>query len=424
MVRNLDIAIIGAGISGIAAAHHLQHNHNVTLFEQKSQIGGHANTVRVKDKLGEECYIDTGFIVFNDKNYPLFSDFLSELKVSVKSTDMSFSYTNNLHNISYAGTPESVIQILKTPRRSNDIKTLFNIYRYSKALKKNTGDFSLKNISIREHLLKIGCPPDTIEHYFVPIASAIWSCDNMDSGNIPANAYINFFNNHGLLGLFDRPQWYTIAGGSKEYIKCFKTNFKGNVVTDQAIANVQEIDQKVTISCTNNATYSFDKVIMATHADTTLQLVPSLPTDKSSILQSHRYTHNNVFLHTDANLMPKELKVWACWNAISYLGADDITKTYVSYYSNRLQKLNTKTQFFITLNPPTVPKDDCILYETTYSHPVLVKSPIENKNDFDNLNKNGNILFCGAYLGYGFHEDGFRSGKLVADILLQTTNQL
>jgi len=422
MVRKLDIAIIGAGISGIAAAHHLQHNHRVTLFEQKSQIGGHANTVRVKDRLGEECDIDTGFIVFNDKNYPLFSDFLSELKVSVKPTDMSFSYTNNHKNISYAGTPESVIQILKNPSRLNDIKTLFNIYRYSKALKKTADDSSLNNISIREHLLKIGCPPDTIEHYFVPIASAIWSCDNMDSGDIPANAYINFFNNHGLLGLFDRPHWYTITGGSKEYINNFKGQFKGDVVTDQEISNVQETDQKVTISCSNHATYDFDKVIMATHADTTLQIVTSLPTAKSSILESHRYTHNNVFLHTDANLMPNEREVWACWNAISYLGTDDLTKTYVSYFSNRLQKLNTKTQFFITLNPPTLPKDDCILYETTYSHPVLVKSSNANKDDFYNLNKNGNILFCGAYLGYGFHEDGFRSGKLVADILLQTIN--
>ena len=422
MVRKLDIAIIGAGISGIAAAHHLQHSHRVTLFEQKSQIGGHANTVRVKDRVGEECDIDTGFIVFNDKNYPLFSDFLSELKVNVKSTDMSFSYTNNLKNISYAGTPESVIQILKNPSRRNDIKTLFNIYRYSKALKKTADDSSLNNISIREHLLKIGCPPDTIEHYFVPIASAIWSCDNMDSGDIPANAYINFFNNHGLLGLFDRPHWYTITGGSKEYINNFKGQFKGDVVTDQEISNVQETDQKVTISCSNHATYDFDKVIMATHADTTLQIVTSLPTAKSSILESHRYTHNNVFLHTDANLMPNEREVWACWNAISYLGTDDLTKTYVSYFSNRLQKLNTKTQFFITLNPPTLPKDECILYETTYSHPVLAKSSNANKDDFYNLNKNGNILFCGAYLGYGFHEDGVRSGKLVADILLQTIN--
>ena len=423
MGRKIDVAIVGAGISGISAAHHLQHNHRVTLFEQNSRIGGHANTVCVKDKLGQEYDIDTGFIVFNDKNYPLFSDFLNQLNIDLKPTDMSFSYTNKSHNISYAGTPESVIQILKNPRRHNDIKTLFNIYRYSRALKKNTDNFSLHNVSIREHLLQIGCPPDTIEHYFVPIASAIWSCDNMDSGDIPASAYINFFNNHGLLGLFDRPNWYTIAGGSQDYINTFKSNFKGCVVTDQEIINVQEIDQKVTVKCADNSTQIFDKVIMATHADTTLQIVTSLPDTKSSILKSHRYTHNNVYLHTDANLMPDEEEVWACWNAISYLSSDELTKTYVSYYSNRLQKLNTKTQFFITLNPPSLPNDECILYETTYSHPVLVKAWNDNNDDFYDLNQHGDILFCGAYLGYGFHEDGFRSGKLVADILLQNLHQ-
>ena len=245
----------------------------------------------------------------------------------------------------------------------------------------------------------------------------------MDSGDIPASAYINFFNNHGLLGLFDRPNWYTIAGGSQEYINTFKSNFKGCVVTDQEIINVQEIDQKVTVKCADNSTQVFDKVIMATLADTTLQIVTSLPDTKSSILKSHRYTHNNVYLHTDANLMPDEEEVWACWNAISYLSSDELTKTYVSYYSNRLQKLNTKTQFFITLNPPSLPNDECILYETTYSHPVLVKAWNDNNDDFCDLNQHGDILFCGAYLGYGFHEDGFRSGKLVADILLQNLHR-
>ena len=422
MNRKLDVAIIGAGISGISAAHHLQHDHKVTIFEQDSKIGGHANTVYIKDELGRKYNIDTGFIVFNDKNYPLFSDFLSQLNVDIKPTDMSFSYTNKAHNISYAGTLQSVIQILKNPKRINDTKTLLNIYRYSRALKKNIGKFSLNDISIREYLLQIGCPSDTIEHYFVPIASAIWSCDDRDSGDIPASAYINFFNNHGLLGLFDRPNWYTVTGGSKKYIDNFEIQFKGCIMKNKSISNVQENDGKVILTCEDNSQNIFDRVIMATHADSTLQTVSSLPPDKISILQSHRYTNNKVFLHTDANLMPKRQEVWACWNAISYLDPDDLTKTYISYYSNRLQKINSKTQFFITLNPPTPPDENCILYETTYSHPVLVKSSMDNSDDFYNLNNAGNILFCGAYLGYGFHEDGFRSGKLVADTLLINLN--
>ena len=187
--------------------------------------------------------------------------------------------------------------------------TLLNIYRYSRALQKHTGQLSLQNMSIRDHLSQIGCPADTIEHYLVPIASAIWSCDNWDSGDIPASAYISFFSNYGRLDLFNRPHWYTIKGGSKEYINNFETQFKGCIMKHKDITNVRENDGKVVVASADNSQHVFDKVIIATHADTALQIVTSLTDTKASILQSHRYTHNHVFLHTDANLMPIKQEV-------------------------------------------------------------------------------------------------------------------
>tara|TARA_Y100001970_G_scaffold288860_1_gene417464 strand:- start:2795 stop:4075 length:1281 start_codon:yes stop_codon:yes gene_type:complete len=415
MTHRQNIAVIGAGISGIAASYYLYKYNNVSIFESAPRLGGHANTISVKDKNGATQHIDTGFIVYNKKNYPNFLRFLAELQVESLPTDMSFSYTNPKYNISYAGTRKSIINTIVQPSYKTNRKILLSIYKYTNKLKQDKNKSSLQNITIRDYLSKVGCPTDTIENYFVPIASAIWSCNREDANAIPANAYITFFENHGLLDLFKRLHWYTICGGSKTYIDAFVSKFLGKISLNTKITQVIEQENGVLLHSHDGKKYNFDQVILATHADISLKIASNLTNEKKSILGSHKYSYNDVYLHTDKEFMPKDQTSWACWNAITTQQNNLNNKTYITYYSNRLQNLKSYTKYFITVNPPIEPKPETTLYKTKYSHPILTKTWSETMSDLSILNSNSRISFCGAYLGYGFHEDGFRSGKLIAN---------
>ena len=222
----MEIGIVGSGISGISAAYHLQNQHKITLFEREDSLGGHTNSIAVSDDEGQSFNIDTGFIVFNDRNYKHFSKFIEELEVPTVETDMSFSYTDSSKSIGYAGTSNGLFPTVKSFLNPRHTWRLWNIYKYSKLLDANSDKFSDRSISIYDALKGFQCPDDVIDSYFTPIASAIWSCNQKDSRKIPANAYVNFFQNHGLLSISERPAWFTIKGGSKQYLKKFEETFK------------------------------------------------------------------------------------------------------------------------------------------------------------------------------------------------------
>ncbi len=414
--NKLKIAVIGAGISGIAAAWNLQNHHDLTLYDRGSEIGGHAKTITAYDHLGKGWPVDTGFIVFNNKTYPLFNRFIDELGVQIISSDMSFSFTDKLQNVSYSGTLNGIIPELKKLADMNHLSTIVNIYKYSRILESYKNKNGLLEQSITEFLREIGCPSKTINNYFIPIASAIWSCDSKTSGNIPARTYIEFFSNHGLLGIRNRPKWYTIKGGSRTYLEEFKRSFNGTILTNTDINYVEEKNGSVIVKTTDGTSLNYDLAIVATDAQTASTIVRNLSSHKKRILEYFNYTKNRVILHTDTKFMPNNRRTWSSWNLIRDSMKGETGKTYTTYYMNRLQRFDTSTNFLVTLNPPQKPDESKIVFETTYNHPIITAQWNPSSNQLKDLNRKSRVRFCGAYLGFGFHEDGYRTGKSATDI--------
>ena len=412
----MKIAVIGAGISGISAAYHLQSNHDVTLMEKANKIGGHANSVSVDDETLYGVNVDTGFIVFNDRNYPLFTKFLHQLGVTFVKTDMSFSYINVSAKVGYAGTAKGLTPTLSKAFSLHHWLRIKGLYKYSRIL----SSFEKRDLpagNIMECLEEIGCPKDVIENYFIPMASAIWSCDQSASREIPSRAFVDFFLNHGLLGIKGRPNWNTVQGGSQSYIEAFQNSFQGRIKLHQDVKIVLERSSKVVVT-TQSGVESFDCVVIATHADTALKILPGIPPAKKSILLKHKYVENEAVLHTDEKLMPANKRIWASWNVKGGKNENGKTVFQTSYFMNRLQRLKSDHSYIVTINSSQDPDANSILYSTKYKHPLLTQDQASNGLDFEYLNQGGRIFFCGSYLGYGFHEDGFKSGLEVSKIVL------
>ncbi len=417
----MDIGIVGSGISGISAAYHLQKQHKVTLFEKEPRLGGHTNSISVYDDEGNHFNIDTGFIVFNDRNYKHFSKFIKELQVHTVETDMSFSYTDSSKSIGYAGTSSGLFPEVKSFLNPKHTWRLWNIYKYSKLLDSNSDKFSDPDLSIYDALKEYQCPEDVIDSYFVPIASAIWSCNQKDSRRIPAKTYVNFFKNHGLFSITEKPTWFTIRNGSRQYVKKFEDIFNGNIEKGNEVVSVTENSSNVKVCSLNDRTFTFDAVILATHADISARIYNNSSDFKLKILNQYKYSDNFAVLHKDVTYMPSNKKIWASWNVKKGNTSAQMSTFEVTYNMNRLQRLTSKTNFLVTLNPIQPPDPGMTLYSTKYTHPVLFIDHSNNDKNFTRLNSTGRVFFCGAYLGYGFHEDGFLSGIKTAHKINELT---
>ena len=417
----MNIAIVGAGISGISAAYNLQKKHTVTLIEKNKKLGGHSNTIHVKDDNSNDLFIDTGFIVMNHKNYPNFSNFLKNLNVQLIKSDMSFSYSNKNTNIQYAGTLKGLLPNLRKIFSPNHYRLLYLITKYSKILDHDfqAGKLNSSNFTIKEYLEKIHCPEFVMKNYFFPIAGAIWSCPQEEIEQYPVTSYVNFFHNHGLLQIGQREQWYTIAGGSKEYVKKFETDFNGTIIKDAEVINIRQSDNKVILQGKHNYTQEFDLIVMASHADETLSMLNSPTQDQQKILSAFKYSKNQIVLHTDSNVLSKNKNIWASWNFITSNKSIDQSKESIHYYMNRLQKIKSNKEYIVSVNPPDSLKKENIIYTTEYTHPILGQDAIKMQSTLLHLNKQSRILFCGSYFGFGFHEDGYLSGLNVSKEILK-----
>ena len=417
----MNIAIVGAGISGISAAYNLQKKHTVTLIEKNKKLGGHSNTIHVKDDNSNDLFIDTGFIVMNHKNYPNFSNFLKNLNVQLIKSDMSFSYSNKNTNIQYAGTLKGLLPNLRKIFSPNHYRLLYLITKYSKILDHDfqAGKLNSSNFTIKEYLEKIHCPEFVMKNYFFPIAGAIWSCPQEEIAQYPVTSYVNFFHNHGLLQIGQREQWYTIAGGSKEYVKKFETDFNGTIIKDAEVINIRQSDNKVILQGKHNYIQEFDLIVMATHADETLSMLNSPTQDQQKILSAFKYSKNQIVLHTDSNVLSKNKNIWASWNFITSNKSIDQSKESIHYYMNRLQKIKSNKEYIVSVNPPDSLKKENIIYTTEYTHPILGQDAIKMQSTLLHLNKQSRILFCGSYFGFGFHEDGYLSGLNVSKEILK-----
>jgi len=412
----MKIAVIGSGISGISAAFNLQGLHRVTLFEEQDRLGGHTNTVITKDIDRTIRYIDTGFIVFNEKNYPLFNEFLEKLGIDRNPSNMSFSFHDEVNNTCYAGSVGGLFPNKKKIFEYRHWHTLLAIYKYSKKLS-NSHISPSNSDSISEYLRMLGCPNYVIEDYFLPIAAAIWSCSILSASKIPASTYVSFFNNHGLFRVKNRPSWQTISDGSISYIESFKKSFNGRIRLNTKVTHINKGEESSSLTINGNQSEAFDRVIVATHADTAANLVKKDFPNIHIILKSFKYTKNKVYLHTDRKFMPPMKRAWASWNVIRTHDSNESSATYITYYMNKLQNICSKTNYFVSLNPPKIPQITKTIYSTEYSHPILDKTEKESFRVIQSINSHKAIKFCGAYTGYGFHEDGFRSGQQVADMI-------
>ena len=405
------IAVIGSGIAGISSAYFLSKNFDVHLFEKEGRLGGHTRTILIKED--NNIPIDTGFIVFNENNYYDLTKFFYALNVDFEDSDMSFAVSNLAFNIEYSGKNFSTLFAnLENLFSYKYLKMIFEIYKLYKLCSKINLENNQKKISIKEFLDRNNFSDYVRKFHIYPMISSIWSSNIKAVECFPLVSFINFFKNHGLFNLKNRPQWKYVKGGSKTYIeKVIALNlFKYS--TNISINYVDRKNNKIEIFQKNNEKLIFDKIVFATHADQALSLINNPTKEEIDILSNFKYSKNNVFLHSDLDLMPKNTKTWSSWNFLDHSQSLNFTLTY---WMNNLQKLKTSNNYFVTINPPFEPKN--IWDKTIFEHPIFNLSTYEAQQKLHNLQGKLNTFFCGSYFGYGFHEDGIQSSALVANLM-------
>ncbi len=416
----MKVAVIGAGISGITASHYLQQFTDVTLFESANKIGGHANTVSVADDKVGFLNVDTGFIVYNDRNYPGFSQFLSELQVDSVPTNMTFSYSNQENGFSYAGSVKGLFPDLKGLFDVRRLLFMRDIVKYSKHLRDNVSNFRGRDVIMVDALREAGCPDHVISQYFIPITGAIWSCGNEDAAKLPVDTFINFFDNHGLFSLLNRPNWFSVKGGSQAYLEVFKRYFKGSIFCNAEVQSIQAADREYMVRTSRGSYSQFNYVVFATHANVSLDILRCSDycnTEVVETLNSYKYTQNEVILHEDGSFLPDNRRLWASWNVKSMQGHIGNHRSHTTYYMNKLQRLVTDRKMLVTVNPISPPREETVIKRFIYSHPIMSSTPQDSNRKARLLNRHSGIYFCGAYTGYGFHEDGYQSGLQVVEAI-------
>ena len=402
----MKIAIIGTGITGNAAAWMLHKDHDITIYEQNNYIGGHSNTVSG----ASHPDVDTGFIVYNEWTYPNLIALFKHLGVETEKTDMSFGVSLEGGKVEYSG--DKLFGQFSNFFKPRFYRMLFDIIRFYKT----APDYLNKenqNLSLGEYLEHHNYSNAFIDHHILPMAAAIWSTGTEDVRSFPAASFIRFFVNHGLLLLKDRPQWWTVTGGSKRYVKKLTADFTDKILLRRAAVKIMRDADGVNIIDSNNDTQRFDQVIIATHADQALDMLHDASAEEKMVLQAFPYAPNTAYLHTDTRLMPQRKSVWSSWN---YLTAAKDSTVCVSYWMNKLQPfIGDKQDIFVTLNPPFQPDKNKTMQIIEYAHPQFTMSALKGWESIKTIQGTNRTWFCGAWCGYGFHEDGLSAGLAVAE---------
>ena len=402
----MKIAVIGSGISGLSSAYYLSKKHEVDLFEKDDHFGGHSYTFDIKEK-NKKVPVDLGFIVFNKTTYPNLINFFEELKVPYEKSDMSFSVSVKDSNIEYGGTGFNSLFARKNNLFNfNFIKMIYEIISFYKSapvlLKKD-----LKNLTLGNYLDNSKISKYFVNYHIIPMVAAIWSMPFSKARDIPFELFLNFFNNHGLFKLKDRPQWYTVTNRSRNYVSKVLDKINGEYFKNYEIKKIIRSDDNVRIFINTLGEYrDYDHVVLACHADQSLKLINNPSNEEKEILNEFTYISNEAYLHTDVDLMPNKINAWSSWNSIS---KKDLTKTCVTYWLNKLQNLDTNKNYFLTLNPITKIKDSEIIKKINFTHPYLNNKSFEMQNRLKDLQGKKRLWFSGSYFGYGFHEDGLKS---------------
>lgn len=408
------IAIVGGGIAGLTAAYRLDRDHDVTLLEANNYIGGHTNTVDV-DYDGEKHAIDTGFIVFNDRTYPNFCQLLDELGVPSAPTEMTFSVRCDRTNLEYSGNGlRGIFAQRRNLVRPRFYRLLADWRRFNE-LSTTIFDSIDESLTVGEFLTSHRFSSAFIDHYFLPMGSAIWSCPLGSFLEFPIRFIIEFYRNHGLLSLNDRPQWRVIRGGSKEYVGAMINRIDGSIRKKSPVRSVRRLEDKVVIRL-DDGEESFDHVILACHGDQALRILGSDASAlESEILSQFPYERNRAVLHTDHSVLPRRRAAWSSWNY--HIGTDANAKATVSYDMNILQHIDSQNEFIVTLNGDDRINSSKILSKFEYHHPVFTSNRDAAQRRHHELINQNRTSFCGAYWGNGFHEDGVKSAMAVCQAM-------
>jgi len=411
----VNIAIIGTGISGLTAAWRLHRQHHLTIFEANGYTGGHTNTVEV-DHRGRRYAIDTGFIVFNDWTYPGFIGLLDQIGVASQPTTMSFSVRCERTGLEYNGHDLNTLFAqrfnLFRPSFHRMLRDILRFNREAPALLDDERDTTL-NAYLRER----GYSREFVEHYVIPMAAAIWSAEPGAMGAMPARFFVQFFKNHGLLSVSNRPQWRVIQGGSRRYVAPLTAPFRERIRLDCPVEWIRRQPNGVQIKPRYGGVEQFDEVIVATHSDQALRLLADPTAREREILGAIPYRENEAVLHDDARLLPRRKLAWAAWNY--HLPAQPQARVAVTYNMNLLQNLDAPATFCVTLNRGEAIDPARVLYRTTYHHPVFTAEGVKAQARRDEISGVNRTWYCGAYWRYGFHEDGVDSGLAVARGILE-----
>ena len=400
----MKIAVIGSGISGLSASYYFSKKYKVDLFEQDDHFGGHSYTYDIKED-NKIIAVDLGFIVFNEQTYPNLIRFFNELNVPFEKSNMSFSVSIKDTNVEYGGSGFNAIfankKNLLNFKFLKMINEIINFYKTAPSLV-NT---ETSNITLGDYLKSSKLSKYFIEYHIIPMVAAIWSMPFQKAKEMPLKLFLNFFTNHGLFKLKNRPQWFTVSNRSRTYVKKVLEKISGEVFKNYKVSKILRSENNVRILI-GNEYLDYDHVILASHADQSLELLDDPSLEESEILKKFTYVSNEAYLHSDENLMPIRKSAWSSWNSIS-----KNENTCVTYWLNKLQNLNSEKNYFLTLNPVEAIDKNKIIKKIHFTHPYFNKDNVALQKDLNKLQGKKRTWFCGSYFGYGFHEDGLKSSK-------------
>jgi len=412
-LEKMKIAVVGSGAAGLAASWLLAESHQITLLEQSSRLGGHANTQATGDASAPG--IDTGFIVYNEPCYPNLVRWFDDMQISTETSNMSFSVSRDNGQFEYAGGPPLGLlaqpSLLLSPRYYSMLRDLMRFYR--EAARQIPTD---SEMTLGEYLSTGGYSDAFIHDHLMPFAAAIWSASTDTLLDYPAQAFIRFCDNHGLLRLTKRPQWRTVSGGSRSYVnKVAQRIGERNIRTDFCVDHIQRGEAGVVIHSTSGEEIKADHVVIASHADQALAMLGVPSPAEMQTLGAFQYETNQAVLHTDESFMPLRKRAWCSWNYVESKSIPE--KVCVSYWMNRLQNLQSEHNYIVTLNPSQIPEPGKQVVETNYDHPVFNVEAMSAQKKLWQLQGLQRTWYCGSYFGAGFHEDAVQSGFAVAEQL-------
>ncbi len=416
--KPLTIAVVGCGVAGLTAGWLLSRKHDVHFFEKNNYIGGHTRTLKIDSGPDAGLSVDTGFIVMNQRNYPLFTQVLNQLKVPTSPSSMTFSYFDQISKYGYSGNSlNSLFPNLNYLVNRTHLSLIKDLWRFARIGYADLQSGFLDGKTLGTYFKKRKFSQSFLNNYLYPMGAAIWSSPLAEMPQFPAQPYLHFLENHGLLRLTNRPQWQYVTGGSRTYIEAMLKTFTNQPKVSTAPKKIirKDATNKIELHFPDGRVGIFDHVIIGTHADEALKLLEDPSEREQQLLSPWKYQPNTVILHSSSTHLPPNKKLWASWNFIRESGLHQKSPVSVSYYMNRLQDLQSTQDYIVTLNATSKIPEKTIINQTTLTHPLYSFASMSTQPKLRKMNGSRNTWFCGSYFGYGFHEDAVKSAVEIAE---------